>query len=441
VVAVTVDLYSVAGPQSPALAPEDRRLVDRVAQAVEDVAPLEDSLLENTVDLYGEDVAREQYPGRFDRYGLPELDLPGFGEPYTGEEGQIPCGTEIPHICADCGHRVDVGRTCRRSVCRRCAPAWAMQRAIGHVGRLDEAARMMSSREGYDAVYKHHVIFALPRPFLVDADEPLEEALNLIREMLDIIDAEGFVYYHPYSGSQEHEDDRGKWKKRLFQDRDWEGDVREELEMRPHFHAVVVSPHIPGGEVTKRIYDRTGIILHRVTERNGSPVSLGDLDSVARAVTYCLSHTAIDTRGAGNNRAIMRCYGSAPHDCLPLNDETVRQATGAVHTAAPDTLGLSTGSIECRAERPADEREIPEEYLGADDDGDGAGLEESSSTTESNMVPCGSELRSIDDADQFLEDEQWCTNARYVEEAREAKREWDEAGGWRAWVDWDPPPG
>lgn len=437
---MTVDLFEITGPNSPALAPEERRLVERIERAVDDVAPIEDKLLDHSVDIGGEDVARERYPGRFENHGLPELDLPGFGEPYTGEEGQIPCGADIPHICSDCGHRIDIGRTCRRSVCPRCAPAWAMKTAIGHVGRLDEAARMMSSREGYDAVYKHHVIVGLRRPFLVDADDPLEEALHLIRDMMDDMDAEGFVYYHPYSGNQDHEDDRGKWKQRLFQDREWD-DVREELEMRPHFHLVVVSPHIPGGQVTKAIYDRTGIIIHRVTERNGSPVSLADLDSVARAVTYCLSHTAIDTRGEGNNRAIMRCYGPAPHDCLPLNDDTVRKATRAVHKAAPDTLGLSTGSIECRAERPADEREVPEEYLSADDgDGEGAGLDETSSTTESNMVPCGSELRSIDDAEDLLKDDQWCTRARHVEEAREAKREWEAAGGWRGWVEWDPPP-
>lgn len=437
------ELHSTTGPGSPALSEEEQRRVDRIITAIQE-SPLQlDEQMRETIEWLGQDRAREKYP-RMDR-ALPEMVLPGFGEPYTGDEGQIPCGAEIPHICEGCGHRVDVGRTCYRSTCPRCGPAWALRTAKGHVGRLHEAAKMMSSREGNRAVYKHHAIISPPPGTIVDADagDPIDEAFHAVRDVLEAIGAEGFVYYHPLSGSQEHEDDRGKWKSRLFNDREW-SDVREELEMRPHFHCVVATPHFPGGQVTKEIERQTGWVLHRITERNGSPVSLGDLEDVARAVTYCLSHTGIEARENGNYRAAMRCYGPAPHDCLPLDEETEELANYAANQAAPETLGLSTGSIECRQEVPEDERADLDDWQLENLDGDGDGnLEEDLTSTPATtgMVPCGCGLCSIDDADELLNDPEWCEQARYVDEARETKRAWDAAGGWQAWIGWedDPP--
>jgi hypothetical protein len=297
-----VDLYNAAGPTTPALSEEDRRLVERVEDALTADEFLVDELVSSHAKYAGGDAARNKYAGR-DETGdagmLPELDLPGFGKPYTGDDGQISCGAGIPHVCEGCGHTTEIGRTCRRSTCPRCAPAWAMELAKGHVGRLHEAAKMMSSREGNRAVYKHHAVVSPPRGLFVDADDPLNAAFHAVRDFLDAIGAEGFVYYHPFSGSDDHQDNRGEWKQRLFQDRDWEGDIRDELEMRPHFHVVCVTPHFPDGDVTAGIHDRTDWVLHRITQRNGSPVSLGDLEDVARAVTYALSHAGIDTRETG----------------------------------------------------------------------------------------------------------------------------------------------
>jgi len=311
--------------------------------------------------------------------------------------------------------------------------------AKGHVGRLHETAKMMSSRESNRAVYKHHAIISPPPGTLVDVDAPeraLNAAFHTIRDILDVIGAEGFVYYHPLSGDAEHEDDRGKWKKRLFNDREW-SDVRAELEMRPHFHLVVCTPHLPGGDVTRAIHERTGWLLHRITERNGSPISLGDLDDVARAVTYCLSHTGIEERANGNYRAAQRCYGPAPHDCLPVDEETDELATYACHQAAPETLGLSTENIECRQEMPEDERTELDEFT--PDSGDGELDETATSSTieTAGTVPCGSALCSVDDADRLLDDPDWCQQARYVDEARETKQAWEAAGGWQNWLGWE----
>lgn len=160
---MTVDRCSVAGPETPALAPEQRRLVKPIERAIDDVAPIRDKRLDHSVDI-GVRTSLANATSGASRTTLPELDLPGFGEPYTGEEGQIPFESDIPPICADCGHRIDIGRTCRRSVCPRCAPAWAMQTAVGHVGRLDEAARMMSSREGGGICRNLGLIAAIPPP-------------------------------------------------------------------------------------------------------------------------------------------------------------------------------------------------------------------------------------------------------------------------------------
>jgi hypothetical protein len=200
--------------------------------------------------------------------------------------------------------------------------------------------------------------------------------------------------------------------------------------MRPHFHAVVVSPHIPGGDVTTAIYDRTGIITHRVTERNGSPVSLGDMGAVARAITYCLSHTGIDTRHDAN-QAQYRAYGSAYHNA-EYYDKTERAAKQAVKWAAPDTLGLSTVGLECKTELPEDECDHDPDIDDLDGDSDGT---DDSDSDDSGMVTCGGDPVDIDQAERFVEDEDWRQTAKYAEDAQTTLDAWREAGGWRGWVD------
>jgi len=93
---VTVGFLPRIRPNSRALAPEQRLLVERTERAVDDIALIEGKLLTHTLDTSGEDYVRERYAGRFEKHGLSELDLPGFGEPYTREENPIPA---VPKSC------------------------------------------------------------------------------------------------------------------------------------------------------------------------------------------------------------------------------------------------------------------------------------------------------------------------------------------------------
>ncbi len=374
------------------------------------------------------------------KYRLPALDLPSFGEEYPD------CGAEIPHVCEDCGHTFEVGRTCARSMCPRCAASWVTKRAPNMVGRIHEAAKMKSAALDNQAVFKHHLAVSPPPEMFIDADDPLDEAFHAIRDMMEAIDMEGVVFYHPYRGADatDAEDDRGEWKKRLFNDRNWEGDVRNDLERSPHFHIIGACPWVPGGETTKAIEDKTGWVIERITERNGSAVSLGDLPAVARALTYCLSHTGIDTSGDAN-QAQYRAYGSAFHNA-EYRDSTEQKAKKAVKWAAPDTLGLSTVGIECKKERPEEEVEL-EDLDDLDGDTDSADDDE-----DSGMVKCGADPVDIDRAERFVEDEDWQETAKFADDAQQTLEEWREAGGWRGWVegqtslddvgedDGDPPP-
>ncbi len=370
-----------------------------------------------------------------------QLDLPGFGEAYDGSEDRIPCGAEIPHVCKDCGDRIDMGRTCYRSRCPRCAPAWVTQRAPGIVNRIMSAAKM---KEG--AQYKHHVAVSPPPDLLVDieeaSDDTAEDAIiSMLQNFMREIGMDGIVVYHPWSGDneksfEENHDDIGEWKKRLFSDRDWHGDVREELQHRPHFHIIGTCPWFPGGDVTKRIHERTGWVFHRITKKNGSPVSLGNYKSVARAVTYALSHTGIDTEG-DRNRYVHGKVGSAYHNA---DDRNLPKSTEAVHEVAPETLGIPSFQIECKNDLPEEEADHDEaDALEASES------EESSSEETSSRVTCGGGVENIDKAD-FVEDEDWQQTALHADRAVEAREEWKDAGGWKGWVgqavlvDDDPPP-
>jgi len=430
------------------LSDEEKTEAEAIIDVFEDLPTVsQDDLKERVKDRVLEEYGTLQGPairnvlrGEMAKRTLPGLDLPGFGEMYTEDDGQIPCGADMPHICTGCGHAFEVGRTCARSTCPRCAPAWVTKRAWNHVARIQEAAKMKSAN--IDApVYKHHAMISPPPGVLVDADDPVDELKSVIKKFMDVIDMDGVGYYHGYRGADadDHEDDRGEWKKRQFSMRDWEGDVREELERSPHFHLVGACPWFPGGDVVKQIFEETGWVIHRITERNGSPVSLGDMTSVARAVTYCLSHTSLDTDG-GRNEYVHVKKGSAYHNAA-VYDSTERKAKEAVRKVAPQTLGLSTVGIECKAEVPDDECDHDHDDLddGDADDGDG------DSSTDDGMTTCRGDVSHIDDEDtqKLIENEGWQETALHADRAVGALEKWREVGDWRGWRDLDmdlPPP-
>lgn len=413
-----------------ALSEEDRKQAEAMIDVVDDLPTMtRDDLRERYAEkIPSSTLWSDEIDGAVfleDDYRLPGLDLPGFGE------RRDDCGVEIPHFCTDCGHRIDVGRTCSQNRCPRCAPAWVTKRAPNMVARIHEAAKMKSAALPENTpVFKHHVVVSPPDDLFIDADNPLEEAFSTIRSLMHTFDMEGAVFYHGYRGSDDLEDDRGEWKKRLFNDREW-GEVRQELEVRPHFHLVGCTPWVPGGDVVDKFHQETGWVLHRVTERNGSPVSLGDMSAVARAVTYCLSHTSIDTTGEAN-RAMYRKYGSAYHnaDCRSIDD-----AKEAVNHVAPDTLGVPSMEVECRS-KVADAGD-DHDHLDDLEDGDGDGDLEQDATETDGLTTCRGDLEDIDEAQTYLTDEEWTRTVpeENVDELEETYQRWEELGGWRGWVD------
>jgi len=361
---------------------------------------------------------------------LPTLDLPGFGNEYED------CGDEIPHFCEGCGHTFAVGRTCKRSECPRCGAAWVLDRAPNIVGRLDATARMMSSVRD-TAVYKHHVVFSPPSDWLLEADDPLDKTFHVIRDLLDRMDAEGYVFYHPWAGRPEDDgDDRGAWKERLFSGRDWEGDVRDELAPRGHFHAVVCSPYIPGGDVIADVHEETDWVIKRIQKRDGSGRSLGDLRDVARAVTYSLSHTGLDEDAAGHNQAQYRMFGSTLHDA-EIFDDVAEAADAAVREVAPQTLGIPSKAVRCEREvAPEEATDATLDVYQGEEDGAGDGTDDDVEQLDADdMVPCSGRVLPVDDAPDYLDDPKWRANASCVEELLEAWEEWRDSGGW----DGDPP--
>lgn len=388
--------------------------------------------------LWKDELLKTQHVAK--KYRPRALDIPGFGEQYTGgEDGTVPCGAQLPHICPECGKPHEVGSTCYRSVCPRCAPAWVCRRAPKIVQNVMAAARM---KEG--AQYKHHVAVSPPKELLVDIEateeeNPEEAIISMLQDFMREIDMDGIVVYHPWRGEKTEDgetDDIGEWKKRLFSGRDWQGDVREELDHQPHFHLIGACEWFPGGDVTRTIWERTGWIFDRITSRNGSPVSLGNMKNVARATTYTLSHAAIDTDG-DRNTYVHGKVGSAYHN----NDgRMLEEARDAVHFVAPDTLGIDRWGISCGGKRPLEEVEDTTSTSEGDGDGDAEGDSDGDDTDA--MTTCGSTLDCINHAD-YIEDEEWQRRARYADEAVEKKREWDRIGGFEAYMqlkNGEPPP-
>jgi len=358
------------------------------------------------------------------KYEPMRAGLPGFGS-------ELPdCGVEIPHICDDCGHRIDIGRTCAKSRCPRCAPAWITRRAPSIVARILSAAKM---KDGSQKL--HHAAVDAPDE-LIDADAPEEEIIDRLQSFARRIDFDGVIFYHPYRGSEEEPgDDRGKWKDRLFNDREWD-DVRDDLRFSPHFHMIGAAEWFPGGQQTKRIWEETGPengkgwLFNRITPR-GSSKSIQGVEHLARAVAYCLSHTGIDTTGE-QNRYIGGKVGAAYHNAGgPAHERNERLADQKVRQVASEVLGLPSGKVECRAAVDADDAGGLEEHSATDsdssddaDDGDG--------DDDPDTAPCRGGITEVGDAD-YVEDEDWQRRARYAETAIEAREEWEEAGGWQGW--------
>jgi len=360
-------------------------------------------------------------------------DLPGFGEPYDD------CDDDILHFCTDCGATFPLGRTCSRSECPRCAPMWDVDKAENNTARLQTVAKTMSARLGV-SVKKHHLVFSPPDDWYLEAEDVVDRTRQVVKEILDLMNAEGLVAFHGWTGRES--DDRGAWKERLFNGRDWEGDVRDELRPNGHFHCIVASPFIVGGEVTRRVEEETGWLIKRVTKQDGSGKSLADIKDVARAMTYVLSHTTIRVNENANNSAEYRAFGSIWHDDkVNVYDNVRRQAERAVRSVAPTTLGVSKNSMRCETPIPSDEQaddavEMTDTFdSGGDSEHDPSdGCDGSGTADDDDLVDCKGAVKPITDAEEYLDDDEWVTESIY---SHQLLRDFEE---WKAKVSLDRPP-
>lgn len=270
---------------------------------------------------------------------LPALDLPGFGAAYDD------CGEDFPVFCEACGAVEAVGRTCNRAECPRCAPNWARKRATEVCGQLQATRAVLDyRREAHQRV--HHVIFSPPYDWQLAAADPLERTIDVLRELLDEFEMEGVVFYHPWAGRDG--DDRGAWKERLFSGRDWET-VKGDLVLRPHFHALLVGHKVPGGDLTDRIEDETGWLITRLMQTDSNVSVYGEAD-LARAATYCLSHTGLAETDAGSQSAVYRYLGETINHEVEVYDDNRERIDAEVRAAAPLTLGLEPAHLRCEQE-------------------------------------------------------------------------------------------
>jgi hypothetical protein len=347
--------------------------------------------------------------------------LPGFGESYDD------CLDPEMHFCPDCGGTTPKGRNCTRSECPDCAPLWCVDRAEPKLARWQATGKLMNAKLGVP-VLGHHVTLIPPEDWYLAAADPLQRTFEVVYDILDAWNAEGIVAYHGWSG--EDGDDRGEWKRRLFSGRDWR-DVRGELKPRPHFHGIVKSPWIAGGEVTRRVEEETGWVLERIR-------GLESIEDGAESLVYNLSHTSLEMNDEGNNRAFVRGYGSTYND-VNVYSSTERAASRAVRSVAPRLLGIDPSRLRCEqpvAASEASEYQIDHRSAYADSGTSGTGSEttagdsaaadadadaDRSTHPESDgrdKTICKGGLEHIAEAGEFLEDEEWVEEARYAEQLR-----------------------
>lgn len=348
---------------------------------------------------------------------LPALTLPGHGEAYTKESEGGACGEEVPHFCEDCGKPIAVGRTCYRSQCPRCAPAWvAMKRAKPAGAKLEGLRRYLYSTRGQSPRF-HHLVLSPPDGFATLREDPLGAAFEIVKEITDALGVDGgLIAYHPWRGVED--DDRGFWKEILFKGTDWEATV-ERLEYGPHFHVIAVGRFVPGQEFTQRLHEQTGWTFKRITKGGDdteSNVSLYDTYDLVRALTYTISHTGLYRTESGQTKAATRYFGQVAN--FQAEGNVTEEIDAAVRSVAPNTLGLSYRSNSCARELDEDE-----EATGAgppsNGDPDMADTEASGGTDR-----CGGRLVPIERASEYLTDPEWVKQARHVDELADRYLDW-----------------
>jgi len=342
----------------------------------------------------------------------PETLIPGFGEPYDE------CGNPTPHICEDCGlparndagDIAEIGQTCWRRQCPRCAPGWAMRAAYSIVAKLEDYRKHVSSRRNGHSPKFHHITLMPPYKngtgsFATSTGDPLADAYDMAHSILDYLCVDGgATLYHPFSGR--NGDDRGEWKQRLFNGRSWKSDVRQELELRPHFHCLAVADSVDH-YTCQHLHERTGWLVHRI-ENEDNNVSIFNEFDLASAVTYALSHAGV---GEEVDDAY-RYFGEVANHTASQNvSQAMRRV---VRKVVHETLDLHVGGVVCQLSDPGDGDTDTYHIGGSSGSGGSAGPEASGGGDDSDDgavdgvgsagIPCGGRLvPAADHVDQIAD--------------------------------------
>jgi predicted RNA-binding Zn-ribbon protein involved in translation (DUF1610 family) len=308
-----------------------------------------------------------------------EAILPGFGPRGRGRNARDDCGNPHPFLCTSCANTVEFGRTCSQSVCARCGVAWVRDASIKKAAKV-KRVRTEKYKRSPDHVnqYEHHGVISAPLSWYYDLaaagltmEEAQEKTREIVKDVLSELRCQGVLIRHSFRGADpdgsianEHVNDLGAWKERLNSDRDWHGDVRDELAWKPHYHAIVVGDKFktrPEDDeeigLSEHVEAETGWVIHRIEDDDG--VSLEDDGAMAGALMYSLSHADLHVHDGGNNQSQVWEVGTFKDDrvrsssALASQPHDIEWADAYVRANSDRILGLRSGNTDCGASIPA----------------------------------------------------------------------------------------
>ena len=314
---------------------------------------------------YDDSITVSEPDGREYADAPPALPLPGSGEQYES------CGEDIPlWFCEDCGSPTWVGNTCRRSRCPRCWQSWVFQRAVEAVTAISGTQRKRQY-ERSENIYNHHIVVSPPGGIRFDSDDPKDRLMKAGKRVLGEVDADtGYLIYHPWRIKDEY---RGEVRGHATGEGDmqWKDIVNLPAEKRaeylvhsPHLHAFVVSDNVQTETVAPDIYNETGMVIHRITKADSPKVSLYDLEDLAAATAYALSHAGLSyNRENDSYRIAARFFGEMNQ--IERRESVRNEVEAAMREVAGNVLGVSFRRDGCQSTVPATENSDSENRIPA----------------------------------------------------------------------------
>lgn len=287
------------------------------------------------------------------------------------------CGDEHPHFCSQCGKPakdddgdlVMIGETCWRQQCPRCGAGWSMRRAVPIVSKIESLRKEITAQRSDSPKFHHLAVRMDDFRAARDADDTFFDVVKTAVDEVGVNVYGGAIIHHSYSGNDDdEEDDLGKWKERVFSNRDWNGDVEDELKEWHHAHVLVLADSIDHLSC-ESLYENTDIFIHRIqNEDDDNNVSLYGVKDLAEATTYCLSHARL-----ADDADAYRYFGTVANHSADHRIEA--RCKEVVRSVVPKTLDLYVDQNElCGREIAASELDhIPSVVRGSSDDGSDTG--------------------------------------------------------------------